>query len=104
FDNAECIRLLQNKPGGLVHIMDDQARRASKKTDATMVEVLAKRWVGCVLPLDSFIYIHFLTNHTPQPSPSFTISHFNGSVTYVANGFLARNLDALNPDFLSLLR
>ncbi|KAG6370549.1 P-loop containing nucleoside triphosphate hydrolase protein [Boletus reticuloceps] len=26
FDNAECVRLLQNKPGGLIHIMDDQAR------------------------------------------------------------------------------
>ncbi|KAG6376338.1 P-loop containing nucleoside triphosphate hydrolase protein [Boletus reticuloceps] len=26
FDNAECVRLLQNKPGGVVHIMDDQAR------------------------------------------------------------------------------
>ncbi|KAF8545659.1 P-loop containing nucleoside triphosphate hydrolase protein [Imleria badia] len=25
FDNAECIRLLQNKPGDLIHIMDDQA-------------------------------------------------------------------------------
>jgi chitin synthase len=25
FDNAKCIRLLQNIPGGLIHIMDDQA-------------------------------------------------------------------------------
>ncbi|KAF8137081.1 hypothetical protein EV363DRAFT_1156164 [Boletus edulis] len=30
FDNAECVRLLQNKPGGLVHIMDDQACRSHK--------------------------------------------------------------------------
>ncbi|KAF8551364.1 P-loop containing nucleoside triphosphate hydrolase protein, partial [Imleria badia] len=26
FDNAKCVCLLQNKPGGLIHIMDDQAR------------------------------------------------------------------------------
>jgi chitin synthase len=26
FDNAKCIRLLQNKPGGLIYIMDNQAR------------------------------------------------------------------------------
>ena len=44
FDNAECIRLLQNIPGGLIHIMDDQARRQPKKTDHTMVEAFAKRW------------------------------------------------------------
>lgn len=33
FDNVECIRLLQNRPGGLVHIMDNQARQALKKAD-----------------------------------------------------------------------
>ncbi|KAJ7506209.1 glycosyltransferase family 2 protein [Mycena galericulata] len=92
FDNGECIRLLQNRPGGLVHIMDDQARRAPKKTDATMVEAFAKRW----------------GNHssfkTSAGTLGFTISHFNGPVTYSAEGFLARNLDALNPDFVSLLR
>ncbi|KAJ7036193.1 glycosyltransferase family 2 protein [Mycena alexandri] len=93
FDNAECIRLLQNRPGGLVHIMDDQARRAPKKTDGTMVEAFAKRWGN-----------HSSFKSQGGPSPSFTISHFNGPVTYAADGFLARNLDALNPDFVSLLR
>ncbi|KAF9233120.1 P-loop containing nucleoside triphosphate hydrolase protein [Melanogaster broomeanus] len=68
FDNAECIRLLQNKPGGLIYIMDDQAHRSHKKTDHTMVEAFA--------------------------SP----------VAYTVEGFLDRNLDALNPDFVSLLR
>jgi chitin synthase len=38
FDNSECIRLLQNTPGGLIHIMDDQARRQPRKTDHPMVE------------------------------------------------------------------
>ncbi|KAG6376774.1 P-loop containing nucleoside triphosphate hydrolase protein [Boletus reticuloceps] len=44
FDNAECVRLLQNKPGGLIHIMDDQARPSHKKTDLTMVEAFSKHW------------------------------------------------------------
>ena len=44
FDNSECLRLLQNQPGGLIHIMDDQARRAPKKTDHAMVEAFGKRW------------------------------------------------------------
>jgi hypothetical protein len=40
FDNSECLRLLQNQPSGLIHVMDDrlETRRAPKKTDHTMVE------------------------------------------------------------------
>ncbi|KAH0836636.1 hypothetical protein J3R83DRAFT_8354 [Lanmaoa asiatica] len=81
FDNAECVRLLQNRPGGLIHIVDDQARRSHKKTDHTMVEAFGKCW-------------GYLT---------FTINHFNSPVTYSSEGFLDRNLDSLNPDFVSLL-
>lgn len=96
FDNAECIRLLQNKPGGLVHIMDDQARRAPKKTDQTMVEAFAKRWGN---------HSSFKVGTLDRSGfPTFTINHFNGAVTYSSEGFLERNLDALNPDFVSLLR
>ena len=29
-DNSECVRLLQNQPGKLIHMMDDQARRTPK--------------------------------------------------------------------------
>ena len=96
FDNAECVRLLQNKPGGLIHIMDDQARRSHKKTDHTMVEAFGKRWGNHssfkVGPIDRSGY------------PTFTVNHFNGPVTYSSEGFLDRNLDSLNPDFVSLLR
>ena len=96
FDNTECVRLLQNKPGGLIHIMDDQARRSHKKTDHTMVEAFGKRWGNHssfkVGPIDRSGY------------PTFTVNHFNGPVTYSSEGFLERNLDALNPDFVSLLR
>ncbi|KAI6130624.1 glycosyltransferase family 2 protein [Pisolithus croceorrhizus] len=97
FDNSECVRLFQNKPGGLIHIMDDQARRSHKKTDHTMVEAFAKRWgnhssfkLGGGLDRSGF--------------PTFTICHFNGPVTYSSEAFLERNLDALNPDFVALLR
>ncbi|KAI8989101.1 glycosyltransferase family 2 protein [Trametes punicea] len=96
FDNSECLRLLQHRPGGLIHIMDDQARRMPRKTDHTMVEAFVKRW----------------GNHSSfkaggmdrQGFPTFTINHYSGPVTYSANGFLEKNLDAINPDFVSLLR
>ncbi|KAG6826424.1 hypothetical protein H0H92_015837 [Tricholoma furcatifolium] len=96
FDNSECIRLLQNKPGGLLHIMDDQARRAPRKTDQTMVEAFQKRWGS---------HTSFKTGSGDRNGNlTFTVSHFNGPVTYSSENFLARNLDALNPDFVSLLR
>jgi len=96
FDNAECVRLLQNKPGGLIHIMDDQARRSHKKTDHTMVEAFTKRWGN---------HSSFKVGAVDRSGyPTFTVNHFNGPVTYSSEGFLDRNLDSLNPDFVSLLR
>lgn len=96
FDNSECIRLLQNKPGGLIHIMDDQARRMPRKTDHTMVEAFGKRWGN---------HSSFKVGAIDRSGyPTFTVNHFSGPVTYSAEHFLERNLDALNPDFVSLLR
>ncbi|KAH9947887.1 glycosyltransferase family 2 protein [Amylocystis lapponica] len=96
FDNSECLRLLQNKPGGLIHIMDDQARRMPRKTDHTMADAFAKRWGN---------HSSFKTGGMDRSGfPTFTVNHYSGPVTYSADGFLERNLDALNPDFVSLLR
>ncbi|KAF8634990.1 hypothetical protein AX15_000605 [Amanita polypyramis BW_CC] len=96
FDNSECVRLLQHKPGGLIHIMDDQARRAPKKTDHTMVEAFQKRWGN---------HSSFKAGTTDRSGfPTFTVNHFTGSVTYSSESFLERNMDALNPDYVSLLR
>ena len=44
FDNTECVRLLQNNPGGLIRIIGNQARRSHKRTDHMMVEAFGKRW------------------------------------------------------------
>ncbi|OCH90496.1 glycosyltransferase family 2 protein [Obba rivulosa] len=96
FDNSECLRLLQHRPGGLIHIMDDQARRMPRKNDQTMVEAFTKRWGN---------HSSFKIGAADRSGiPTFTVNHFSGPVTYSAEGFLERNLDALNPDFVSLLR
>jgi chitin synthase len=88
-------RLLQNRPGRLIHIMDDQAQRTLKKTDLTMVKAFGKRWGN---------HSSFKVGSVHRSGfPTFTINHFNGPVTYSAEGFLNRNLDSLSPDFVSLL-
>ncbi|KAF6741605.1 glycosyltransferase family 2 protein [Ephemerocybe angulata] len=106
-DNSETLRLMHNYPGGLIHIMDDQARRQPKKTDGTMVEAFQKRWGNHT----SFKTSGVVDSSVPGApatnvglGASFTISHFNGPVTYLAENFLSRDLDSVNGDFVSLLR
>ncbi|QRV84830.1 chitin synthase [Ceratobasidium sp. AG-Ba] len=96
FDNSECVRVMATKPGGLIHIMDDQARRMPRKNNQTMVEAFGKRWGN---------HSSFKVGAADRSGlPTFTVNHFNGPVTYSSDGFLERNSDALNPDFVSLLR
>jgi chitin synthase len=88
-------RLLQNRPGRLIHIMDDQAWHTPKKMDLTMVKAFGKRWGN---------HPSFKVGSVHRSGfPTFTINHFNGPVTYSAEGFLNQNLDSLSPDFVSLL-
>lgn len=96
FSNSQCVRLLQGNPGGIIHILDDQARRSHETTDFTMVEALREQWGD-----------H--PSFEPGPlehsgSPVFTITHFNGPVTYSSAGFVECNLNAFSPDFVSLFR
>ncbi|KAG8798072.1 hypothetical protein FRC16_008063 [Serendipita sp. 398] len=96
FDNSECVRMITHHTGGLIHIMDDQARRAPKKTEHTMLEAFSKRWAN---------HASYKTGGTDRTGfPTFTISHYNGPVTYSSESWLEKNGDALNPDFVSLLR
>lgn len=96
FDNSECVRMITHHTGGLIHIMDDQARRAPKKTEHTMLEAFGKRWAN---------HSSFKAGGTDRTGfPTFTINHYNGAVTYSSESWLDKNHDALNPDFVSLLR
>ena len=76
--------------------MDDQARRQPRKTDHTMVEAITKRWAN---------HSSFKSGGMDRSGfPTFTVNHYSGPVTYSSQGFLEKNLDAINPDFVSLLR
>ncbi|TIB15854.1 hypothetical protein E3P92_01552 [Wallemia ichthyophaga] len=96
YDNSDVLRLLGAKQGGLIHIMDDQAKRAPKKNDNTMVEAFNKRWGNNnkfkTAPPDRSGY------------PTFSINHYAGTVTYSAENWIEKNTDNLNPDFVSLFK
>ena len=87
YKGVDCICLLQNKPGGLIHIMDDQAHHSDKKMDHTMMEAFGKRWGNhSSFKLGAMDQVGYVT---------FMVNHFNGPVTYSLDRFLEHNLDAL---------
>jgi chitin synthase len=61
-----------------------------------MVEAFGKHWGN---------HSHFKVGSVDRSGfPTFAINHFNGPVTYLAEGFLERYLETLIPDFVSLCR
>ncbi|WFD36077.1 chitin synthase [Malassezia cuniculi] len=92
----DCLRLITHVPGGLVHIMDDQTCRRPRKNDNTMTDAFQKRWVNHAgLRVTSGIY---------DTRRTFVVTHFFGSVSYDATGWLERNDASLVPEHVALLR
>jgi hypothetical protein len=73
FKKSECFWLLQNQPGGLIHIMDHQARRKRPRK-------LRSKHLGSVT----------LPSGSVQQNTS-TTNHFNRLVGYSSDGFHERN-------------
>ena len=94
FDNSECIKMLCDPRSGIVRIMDDQS--AKKKSETSFLEALGKRY-----PAHSSISIGNVDRHN---SPTFTINHYSGAVTYSTENFLERNANETSSDILRLLR
>ncbi|KAJ7021885.1 hypothetical protein C8F04DRAFT_1313160 [Mycena alexandri] len=115
FNNTESVSLFQNKPGGLVHIQGEttvepfefqESELETNPNTTSFSTILPSR-----LPYSFFISsLHpppLLSSFPPSSCASTKAPHsppLAGPVTYAADGFLTRNLDALNPDFVSLLR
>jgi chitin synthase len=93
---SDCLHLLTNNPGGLVHIIDDQSGRKGK-TDDTMLAAMNKRW-GNHVSFGSRVGDAGLG----RPG-TFLCSHWNGQVTYSTENCLAHNSSALSPNFVALL-
>lgn len=94
-DNSETSRLLVNRPGGLVHIMDDQAGRPGK-TDSTMLEAMGKRWANH----PSFGWR--AGDEDAGRTGTFVVNHYDGQVTYTADNFLDQNRASVSTDFIHL--
>ncbi|KAG2185213.1 hypothetical protein INT44_002003 [Umbelopsis vinacea] len=108
-DNAGCLELLCGKEkdnsrdkssnlnlGGVIGAVDRECARyqtgATDATDANLLLSLQKQYGTH----PSFA----ISGHAYQ----FGINHFSGTVHYAMDSFLDKNLDALSPDFVNLLR
>nr|XP_031861862.1 uncharacterized protein CI109_002691 [Kwoniella shandongensis]KAA5528934.1 hypothetical protein CI109_002691 [Kwoniella shandongensis] len=94
FDNSECLKMLSEPKTGLIHVIDDMARK--KRTESNLLEGMGKRYSGH----SSFS----LSSTSRSGGASFTINHYDGSVTYSTENFLERNANETSADILRLLR
>jgi|TARA_B100000795_G_scaffold172757_1_gene130266 myosin heavy subunit len=102
-DNKDCVLLIEQKPYGLLPIMDDVYRRGArggsdndllKKFDS---EHSGKREQKHLGP-SSFYKIPKIRNARRGTENSFYVKHFAGEVMYKVDGFLEKNRDALHGD------
>ncbi|KAI8078790.1 chitin synthase-domain-containing protein [Halteromyces radiatus] len=95
FSNSGCLALLSRPKHGLIDIANNHSKSSSRAYDANM--------------LDSFIKYNgthdsFSTRSADSGTLLFSVRHFDGQVTYNPKGFIERNKDVLNPDFVTLIR
>ncbi|WRT65066.1 uncharacterized protein IL334_002008 [Kwoniella shivajii] len=94
FDNSECVKMLSDVKGGLIPMMDDQARK--KRNETQFLEAMGKRYTGHA----SFS----LATTSRSGGSSFTINHYDGQITYSTENFLERDANETSADILRLLR
>lgn len=91
-DNTECLKLIEDKPSGLLYLLDDQCNFPCGSNETV---------------LQKFIYHHnanSLFEVPPCRGSAFTIKHYAGKVKYQIRDFREKNLDLMRPDIVSVLK
>lgn len=91
-DNIECLKLIEDRPNGLLCILDDQCN-LSGATNQSM--------------LTSFVNQH--RNHSlfempPSFKDAFIIKHYAGKVKYQITDFREKNSDLMRPNIVGVLK
>lgn len=95
---AETVRILTTQPGGLAHIIDDQAVRKGKN-EKTMLDAMGKRWGK------NRQFSWRKEGDGSGRAGTFTIEHWTDAetVTYSTESFLEKNLNLVPNDLVDLL-
>ncbi|CAO3591285.1 unnamed protein product [Absidia cylindrospora] len=95
FSNAGCVALLSRPKHGLIDITNNHSKSTSRGYDASMMESFIKY---------NGTHDSFSSRSADADTRLFSVRHFDGQVTYNPKGFVDRNKDMLNPDFVTLIR
>lgn len=91
-DNTECLGLIEDKPDGLLYLLDDQCNFPCGSNETIF---------------QKFIYHHNsnpLFEVPPCRGSAFTIKHYAGKVKYQIRDFREKNLDLMRPDIVAVLK
>mmetsp|Transcript_19374 Transcript_19374/g.28663 ORF Transcript_19374/g.28663 Transcript_19374/m.28663 type:complete len:1499 (+) Transcript_19374:129-4625(+) len=92
-DNKDSIELIENKPAGILCLLDDQCI-APRATDQSLANNLYR-----------FLDKHprFKSGHDLRVDFKFMVHHYAGDITYETEGFLEKNRDSLHSEGIKLI-
>lgn len=91
-DNIECLKLIEERPSGLLCILDDQCN-LSGATNQSMLTSFANQHRN-----------HTLFEMPPSFKDAFIIKHYAGKVKYQITDFREKNSDLMRPDIVGVLK
>lgn len=91
-DNIECLKLIEERPSGLLCILDDQCN-LSGATNQSMLTSFANQHRN-----------HSLFEMPPCFKDAFIIKHYAGKVKYQIADFREKNSDLMRPDIVGVLK
>ncbi|RHY46592.1 hypothetical protein DYB30_012045, partial [Aphanomyces astaci] len=101
-DNQPCLDLLEKKPMGLFHMLDEECI-VPQGSDENFARKATKRHTTKTLDLacpSSF----FRASHADRANHMFAIHHYAGWVSYHTFGFCDKNKDTLHAEIAALVR
>ena len=94
-DNQICVDLIENKPFGILPMIDEECHVPKGSEDKLLDKLSQKHSTS------SLFSIH--REPKEKTTKKFKISHFAGNVIYTIDNFLEKNKDTLPQDILDLL-
>lgn len=91
-DNTDCLRLIEDRPNGLLCILDDQCN-LSGATNQSLLTTFANQHRN-----------HVLFEMPPCFKDAFIIKHYAGKVKYQITDFREKNSDLMRPDIVGVLK
>uniref|UniRef100_A0A915CYF1 Myosin motor domain-containing protein n=1 Tax=Ditylenchus dipsaci TaxID=166011 RepID=A0A915CYF1_9BILA len=91
-DNTECVQLFQNKPYGILRLIDEESN-INNGTDRSMLD-----------KLNTFLKSNEYYEIPHKKEDAFIIAHYAGKVKYQITGFRDKNKDLMRQDVMGVLK